>query len=154
MSLPNSYLLDLSTILSKRTVSILWSEDFWGRRLGELAALWSFCSLKMHTRTFNCSSNEPSADLLGPLVRYDYPWKKRKEINSILDASNLFSGPQSKIPHFSIFAYRNVTNLQLSHQIFWIWYCEFWKDHLISIGCIPTFFENQTNLLRLVSFDG
>ena len=35
-----------------------------------------FLSLKKHTRTFNFRLNEPSLNILGPLVRFDHPWKK------------------------------------------------------------------------------
>ena len=43
-----------------------------------------FWSLKKGTRNFNFRQNEPSRDILGPLGRYDQPWKnktKNKQTN-------------------------------------------------------------------------
>jgi hypothetical protein len=48
---------------------------------GGLVALQSFWPLKKSTRTFNFSSNEPSPDVLRPLVRYNHLWKKQKKNN-------------------------------------------------------------------------
>ena len=50
---------------------------------GGLDALQFFRSLKKGTRTFHFRWNEPSCEILGPLGRYDDPWKKnKKQINT------------------------------------------------------------------------
>ena len=38
-----------------------------------------FRSLKKNTRTFNFRSNQLSSNILGPLDRYDHPWRKQKK---------------------------------------------------------------------------
>ena len=53
------------------------------------------CSLEKGTRAFNFRYNEPSCDILGPLGRYGYLWKKKK--TRIRDLS---SGKKYKIRHF------------------------------------------------------
>ena len=76
-----------STTLNKMDISEFWSVDFWkiisvGGGLGALQFFWS---LKKGTRTFHFRSNEPSCNILGPLGRYDHPWKKtttNKQINT------------------------------------------------------------------------
>ena len=42
----------------------------------KLLSILYFWTLKNNTRNFNFRSKEPSPDLQGLLVRYDYPWKK------------------------------------------------------------------------------
>ena len=42
-----------------------------------------FWSLKKRTSTFNFRQNEPSRDILGPLDRYDHPWKKQQQKNKL-----------------------------------------------------------------------
>ena len=46
---------------------------------GGLDALQFIWSLKKGTRTFPFRYSEPSCDILGPLGRYDDPWKKTKK---------------------------------------------------------------------------
>ena len=58
--------------------------DVFGKKRGVgggVVALQSFWSLKKDTRTFHFRSNESSLDLLGPLVPYDQPWKKKIQTN-------------------------------------------------------------------------
>jgi hypothetical protein len=56
---------------------------------GGLVALQYFSSLKNGSIVFNFLLNESSPDFLGPLVRYDHPWKEQKT-NKNKHASVLF----------------------------------------------------------------
>ena len=69
---------------------------------GGLGALQFFWSLTKGTRTFNFRYIEPSRDILGPLSRYDHPWKKKdkQKKNKLTRIRDLFSGKKCEIPHF------------------------------------------------------
>ena len=62
-------------------ISEFWFVDF-GKIVsvgGGLVALQFFWSLKKGTRNFHFRYNEHSHNILGPLGRYDHPWKKKQK---------------------------------------------------------------------------
>ena len=73
---------------------------------GGLGALQFFWSLKKGTRTFHFGSNEPSRKILGPLGRYDHPWKKKTKTNKHASVICLLA----KNTKFHIFLYELETS--------------------------------------------
>ena len=78
--IPRDIVIRLLTMQNKMNITKFGSDDF-GQK-GTLEGARDppiFWSIKKCTTAFNYRSNEPSSDLLGSLVRYDHPWKKRRK---------------------------------------------------------------------------
>ena len=83
----------------------------------------------------------PFRDILGPLSRYDHPWKKKKKTKKI-NTHPWFVFWQKKTK-FHISVDRGLKLLQYGSLIRWIWWCDFRKDHMTFKGCFLLFSETR-----------